>query len=212
MNRHVRKGMWCVRVFALGLLAILLIAQHEARAQNTIAISGKVTGENNQPLGGVAVQVQNTKTGTTTNTTGDFTVNAPSNAMLTFSYVGYNDTTVAVGGRTSLDIQLSTSTSQLNQVVVIGYGTASKRDLTGSIVKVDGKVVADKPNTNPVSSLQGRVAGLSVVNSGTPGQAPDIRIRGTSSIGNVHPLYVVDGIFNDNIDYINPNDIESIEV
>ena len=96
--------------------------------------------------------------------------------------------------------------------MVIGYGTASKRDLTGSIVKIDGKVVADKPNTNPVASLQGKVAGLSVVNSGTPGQAPDIRIRGTASIGNVHPLYVVDGIFNDNIDYINPNDIESIEV
>src|SRR4030095_4963942 len=78
--------------------------------------------------------------------------------------------------------------------------------------KIAGKEVADKPNTNPVSSLQGKVAGLSVVNSGTPGKAPDIRIRGTSSIGQVQPLYVVDGIFNDNIDYLNPNDIESIEV
>jgi TonB-linked SusC/RagA family outer membrane protein len=98
------------------------------------------------------------------------------------------------------------------QVVVIGYGTASKRDLTGSIVKISGKEVQDKPNTNPVSSLQGKVAGLSVVNNGTPGAEPDIRIRGTVSIGSVHPLYVVDGIFEDNIDYINPNDIESIEV
>ncbi|AHF16246.1 membrane protein [Niabella soli DSM 19437] len=100
----------------------------------------------------------------------------------------------------------------MDQVVVIGYGTANKRDLTGSIVKIDGKEVADKPNTNPVASLQGKVAGLSVVNSGTPGAAPDIRIRGTVSIGQVHPLYIVDGIFNDNIDFINPNDIESIEV
>jgi TonB-dependent SusC/RagA subfamily outer membrane receptor len=87
-----------------------------------------------------------------------------------------------------------------------------QRDLTGSIAKVSGKEVQDKPNTNPISSLQGKVAGLSVVNSGTPGAEPDIRIRGTVSIGQVHPLYVVDGIFEDNIDYINPNDIESIEI
>jgi TonB-linked SusC/RagA family outer membrane protein len=212
MNRHVRKGMCRIRVFTLVLLAILLSAQYGAHAQNTIAITGTVTGEGNQPLAGVTVQVQKTKLGTTTNTAGNFSINAPGNATIMFSYVGYNDTTIAVGGRTSLDVQLSLGAAQLNQVVVIGYGTANKRDLTGSIVKVDGKVVADKPNSNPVASLQGRVAGLSVVNSGTPGQAPDIRIRGTSSIGNVHPLYVVDGIFNDNIDYLNPNDIESIEI
>ena len=104
------------------------------------------------------------------------------------------------------------STQKMDEVVVIGYGTANKRDLTGSIVKIAGKDIADKPNTNPIASLQGKVAGLSVVNNGTPGAAPDIRIRGTVSIGQVHPLYVVDGIFNDNIDYLNPNDIESIEV
>ena len=79
-------------------------------------------------------------------------------------------------------------------------------------MKISGKEIADKPNTNPVASLQGKVAGLSVVNNGTPGAAPDIRIGGTISIGSVRPLYVVDGVFNDNIDYINPNDIESIEI
>ncbi len=88
----------------------------------------------------------------------------------------------------------------------------AKRDLTGSIVKVDGKQVADKPNPNPISSLQGQVAGLSVVNNATPGSTPDVRIRGTISIGSVHPLYVVDGNFQDNISYLNPNDIESIEI
>ena len=107
---------------------------------------------------------------------------------------------------------MQASSKSMDQVVVIGYGTASKRDLTGSIAKIAGKEVADKPNTNPVSSLQGKVAGLSLVNSATPGQQPDIRIRGTISIGSVKPLYVVDGIFNDNIDYINPADIESIEI
>ena len=104
------------------------------------------------------------------------------------------------------------SKNSMDEIVVIGYGTASKRDLTGSIVKIAGKEVADKPNTNPVASLQGKVAGLQVVNSGKPGQEPDIRIRGTVSKTQTKPLYVVDGIFNDNIDYLNPADIESIEI
>lgn len=101
---------------------------------------------------------------------------------------------------------------KIEEVVMIGYGTAKKRDLTGSIAKVSGSAVADKPNTNPISSLQGKVAGLSVINTGELNKEPDIRIRGTASRYGVKPLYVIDGIFNDNIDYINSNDIESIEV
>ena len=130
------------------------------------------------------------------------------------SSIGYTPKELKVNGQTQLSVSLTSSggTEVAQEVVVIGYGTSNKRDLTGSIAKISGKEIADKPNPNPVASLQGKVAGLSIVNSGTPGQAPDIRIRGTVSIGQVHPLYVVDGIFNDNIDYINPNDIESIEV
>ena len=103
-------------------------------------------------------------------------------------------------------------TDSLTEVVAIGYGKAKKRDLTGSIVKIEGSAVADKPNANPVASLQGRVAGLSIVNSGRLGQEPDIRIRGTISRYQTKPLYVVDGIFSDNISYINSNDIESMEI
>lgn len=175
-------------------------------------ITGKITGENNAPLGGVAIQVKGTSKGTTTNAEGLFSINADDKDVLVISYIGYETVEVPVAGRKEINFTLTAANKQLEQVVVIGYGTASKRDLTGSIAKVDGKVVADKPNTNPIASLQGRVAGLSVVNNGTPGQQPDIRIRGTVSIGQVHPLYVVDGIFNDNIDYLNPNDIESIEI
>src|SRR3954463_461907 len=153
MNRHVRKGMCRIRVFTLVLLAILLSAHFETKAQNTIAITGTVTGENNQPLAGVAVEGQKSKLATTTNTAGSFSLNAPSNATLMFSYVGYTDTTIALNGRTSLTVQLSAGASQLNQVVVIGYGTATKRDLTGSIARVAGKDVADKPNANPLASL-----------------------------------------------------------
>ena len=130
------------------------------------------------PLAGASVQVKGTTTGTTTNNEGNFSLTAPdANVTLVISSVGYDEQEIALAGRTDINVALATSTKVMDQVVVIGYGTASKRDLTGSIVKVSGKEVADKPNTNPVASLQGKVAGLSVVNSGTPGQEPDIRIR-----------------------------------
>lgn len=102
--------------------------------------------------------------------------------------------------------------TKIDEVVVIGYGTAKKRDLTGSISRVEGGIIADKPNANPVASLQGKVAGLNVVNSGQPKQTPDIRIRGTVSRYHTSPLYVIDGIFADNMDFVNSSDVESIEV
>jgi TonB-linked SusC/RagA family outer membrane protein len=176
------------------------------------ALTGKVTGEGDKLLSGVSVQVKGTNRGTTTNAQGTYSINVSNNDVLVFSYVGYETQELPVTGKTEINVSLLAAKSNLEQVVVIGYGTASKRDLTGSIAKVGGKEIADKPNTNPVASLQGKVAGLSVVNSGTPGAQPDIRIRGTVSIGQVHPLYVVDGIFTDNIDYLNPNDIESMEI
>jgi TonB-linked SusC/RagA family outer membrane protein len=177
-----------------------------------IRVSGKVTAEGGEILSGVSVSVKGSRTGTTTDVNGNYSISVPDDAVLVFSSVGYETQEVAVAGKTNISVILQQSSRKIDEVVVIGYGTANKRDLTGSIVKISGKDVADKPNTNPVASLQGRVAGLSVVNNGTPGQAPDIRIRGTISIGSVKPLYVVDGVFNDNIDYLNPNDIESIEI
>lgn len=178
-----------------------------------IQVTGKVTGPIGEPLPGVSVTIKGTQTGTTTDPQGNFSLTVPDeNVVLVFSYVGFTSQEIRVGNRTTVNVTLQASTQAMDEVVVIGYGTASKRDLTGSIVKISGREVADKPNTNPIASLQGKVTGLSVVNSGTPGRAPDIRIRGTASIGQVQPLYVVDGIFNDNIDYLNPNDIESIEV
>ena len=212
MKTCVRESMYMKRVFTLSLLAVFLCISLFTNAQSTVTVSGRVTDEANQPLGGVSVQVQKTKAGTTTDATGAFSISAASNAALMFTYIGFTDTTVMVDGRSSITVILSPSRTNLSEVVVIGYGVANRRDLTGSIVKVDGKVVADKPNSNPIASLQSKVAGLSVVNNGTPGGAPDIRIRGTGSFGNVHPLYVVDGILNDNIDFLNPNNIESIEI
>ena len=178
-----------------------------------IRVTGKVTSPTGEGIPGVSVSVKGSTVGTSTDAAGNFAITVPENATLVFSSVGFETQEVPVNNRTAIDVSMKESSGRsMDEVVVIGYGTASKRDLTGSIVKIAGKEVADKPNTNPVASLQGKVAGLSVVNSGTPGKEPDIRVRGTSSIGQVRPLYVVDGIFQDNINYINPNDIESIEV
>jgi len=176
-----------------------------------IRVSGRVTSSTGDPLGGVSISIKGSSGGTTTDLNGNFAITVPDNATLIFSSVGYEPKEVAVTGP-SMNVTLNQSVKIQEQVVVIGYGTSSRRDLTGSVTKVSGKEVQDKPNTNPIASLQGKVAGLSVVNSGTPGAEPDIRIRGTVSIGQVHPLYVVDGIFEDNIDFVNPNDIESIEI
>ena len=175
-------------------------------------VSGKITNSSGEPLFGVSIRIKGASGGTQTDANGNFSLTVPDKAVLILSYVGYDTQEVPVNDRTEINISMKTSEKVMDQVVVIGYGVANKRDLTGSIAKISGKDVADKPNTNPIASLQSKVAGLSIVNNGTPGAQPDIRIRGTVSIGQVHPLYVVDGIFNDNIDYINPNDIESIEV
>ncbi len=191
----------------------LIVVLSSALSFQDIKITGKITGANGEALSGVSITIKGSVKGTTTDNDGNFTLVVPERATLVVSYIGYQSQEVAVNSLSVINVKLAPSkTPALDEVVVIGYGQANKRDLTGSIVKIDGKEVADKPNPNPISSLQGLVAGLSVVNNGTPGAAPDIRIRGTISIGSVHPLYVVDGIFNDDISFLNPNDIESIEI
>jgi len=197
------------RILSNNLIVVKSTNEEENKA---VKVTGKITGENGAALSAVTVLEKGTSNGTSTDNNGNFTLTVDDNATLVVSSIGYETQEVKVSGRSVINITLKVSVKLADELVIIGYGTASRRDLTGSIVKISGKDIADKPNTNPVASLQGKVAGLSVVNNGTPGAAPDIRIRGTISIGQVHPLYVVDGIFNDNIDFLNPNDIESIEV
>lgn len=206
-----KKSLFKIRVTKQIMTAILLLSSFNLFAQQT-TVSGTVTSETGTPLTAVSVTVKGSSRGTSTNPEGRFTISVPSSSTLIFSSIGYINQEVPVAGKTTINITLANSNRELEQVVVIGYGTANKRDLTGSIVKISGREVADRPNTNPVASLQGKVSGLSIVNSGQPGQEPDIRIRGTISRYQTKPLYVVDGLFNDNINFINPADIESIEV
>lgn len=195
----------------LYLLAFLSICE-QVKAQD-INLSGKITATDGSPLPGASVLVRGTTLGVATDGEGVFWIKAPSqSSVLVISMIGMVTKEITVGTQTTLNVVLEEDSRALTEVVVIGYGTASKRDLTGSIVTIKGKDIADKPSVNPVASLQGKVAGLSIVNSGRPGEAPDVRIRGTNSINGVKPVYIVDGILNDNINFINPADIESIEV
>ena len=179
-------------------------------------VSGKVTDIRNQPLPGVTVVVKGTTQGTVTNFDGEYTLpNLPANATLQFSFVGMKTQEVVVGSQTSINVALEEETIGIDEVVAIGYGTTSKRAVTGSVMKIGGEKVMTTSTTNIAGALQGKAAGVQITrNSGDPNSDVNIRIRGTSSINSGGaPLIVVDGIpgamsLND----INPNDIQSIEI
>jgi TonB-linked SusC/RagA family outer membrane protein len=189
-----------------------------------IPIKGTVKDETGQPLPGASVKIKGASGGTMTDVNGNFAINVPSAAtVLVVSYTGYKTREVAVGNQTSLNIQLNSNDQSLNEVVVIGYGTARRSDLTGAVGSVKAEELQERPASSLNQALSGRLAGVQVnSNSGRPGGRSNVRIRGFSSINSSNnPLYVVDGIqlpvgnqaqASQAIDYINPNDIVSVEV
>ncbi|MFC6997198.1 SusC/RagA family TonB-linked outer membrane protein [Rufibacter roseus] len=196
------------------LLLINLLLLPSLYAQETLTVSGKVTGgTTSEPLIGASVQVKGATTGTQTDVNGQYSLsNVPANGTLVISYIGYLSQEIAVNGRNLLNIQLQSDAQTLEQVVVIGYGTQEKRDVTGSIVSLKAEEFEDVPVPNALNAIQGKAAGVLITNNGSPGSAPSIRIRGVGSINGLEPLYVVDGIFTNNIDFLNPNDIASMEI
>ena len=197
-----------MRNFILSFLALIALPTYMSGQ----VIKGRVLDQGGIGIPAAMVIATESKTSTDTDIDGNFNINAKVGEVLKISMVGFEAVSVKATAGAMTVIMMESQDTALKEVVVIGYGSARKRDLTGSIVRVEGKEIADRPNTNPIVSIQGKVAGLSVVNSGQPGSEPDIRIRGTISRYQTKPLYVVDGILNDNINFINPNDIESIEV
>lgn len=195
-------------VLNLLLFSVMLFAQQQ------INVTGTVTeGATGDPAIGVTVLVKGTAVGTVTDIDGKYTLNnVPADATLVFSYIGMTTIEEPVNGRMVINVVMSEDIQALEEVVVIGYGAARKRDLTGSIVSVSADEIANRPTTNILSSVQGKIAGVQIVNSGRAGQDPEVRIRGTNSINGYSPLYVVDGLFSDNINYLNPADIESMEI
>lgn len=194
-------------VFMLLLFSFMLPAQQ-------INVSGTVTeGATGDPAIGVTVLVKGTTLGTVTDIDGNYSLNnVPPDATIVFSYIGMLSVEEPLNGRTTVNVIMSEDVQALDEVVVIGYGTARKRDLTGSIVTISADEIANRPSANPLASLQGKVSGVQIVNSGRAGQDPEIRIRGTNSVNGYKPLYIVDGLFSDNINYINPADIQSMEI
>ena len=179
-----------------------------------IRVTGKVTGANNEPLGGVSVQEKGSNKGTTTNNSGEFAITVAEKAILVFSYIGYADKEVAVDGQNVVNVQLFPSDKQLDQVVVVGYGRQRRKDVTGAVSVVTAADIANRPIVDAAEALQGKASGVQVTsNSGKPGAGLTIRVRGSSSVsaGN-DPLYVVDGIPMTDISSFSPNDIESISV
>ncbi len=192
------------------LTFLCLLILNVASAQN-VTITGTVKDDSG-PITFATVLIKGTNRAVQTDANGNYTISVPANGTLLFSYLGYIPQEIVVTGKTKIDVTLKADTQNLEQVVVVGYGTQKKRDLTGAITSVNGDEIAKMPAINPLASLQGKVAGLTVVNSGGAGSQPVIRIRGISSTKNADPLYVVDGLLQDNIDFLNPADIESIDL
>jgi TonB-linked SusC/RagA family outer membrane protein len=185
-------------------------------------ITGTVTDEKGNPLPGVTVKVKGTTLGTLTDASGKYFLdNAPQNATLIFSFVGMTTLEIPSGGRVLIDVVLTEEAIGLDEVIVVGYGTKKKRDITGSISSISAKALAQSVPVSFTQSLQGRIAGVYVKsNSGQPGGGVSVRIRGIGGINNSEPLYIIDGIqmvggttdtYNA-LTMINPNDIESLEV
>ncbi|SNR63211.1 TonB-linked outer membrane protein, SusC/RagA family [Maribacter sedimenticola] len=184
-------------------------------AQNGISVSGTVTDNDGQPLPGASIIINGTTTGTQTDFDGLYALkDVPENGTLVISYIGYATQEISVNGQTTINISLSEDSQALDEVVVVGYGTQKKADLTGSITTIKTEDITRTPTSAAMQSLQGKVAGLQVVSSGAPGTGPTIRVRGIGSYvgGASDPLYVVDGTFFDDIDFLNTEDIETISV
>lgn len=182
-----------------------------AVAQQTV--TGRVTDDNDSPLPGVSIQVKNTLRGTYSDIDGSYTITASPSDTLEFSMVGMESQSVHVGTRNTINVQLLTATTRLDDVVVVGYGTQRVRDLTAPIASVKGEDLTRQLTSNVMQALQGQVSGVQIINSGVPGSGATVKIRGVGSIGDyANPLYVVDGVFVDNIDFLSPGDIEDITI
>ncbi|MDF2430610.1 MAG: hypothetical protein JWP44_241 [Mucilaginibacter sp.] len=202
------------RIFTIsGLVLLCIFFVSSAFAQN-VTIKGKVTdATTGEPLIGVSIAVKGTATGTQTDVNGAYSINAPSTATLAFTYIGYLSIQVPVNGQTIINAKLQTQNNELQQVVVIGYGTQRKIDNTGSVASVKGADIEKQASTNPLSALQGKVAGVNITNSGQPGSSPQVSIRGLGTVyGNVSPLFVVDGVWYSDISFLNNADIENVTV
>lgn len=215
-NELLWRFLHYAKIFLLGYaFQMILVGITFANAFQGVTISGKVTaGENDESLPGVNVVEKGTTNGAVTDIDGSYTVNVSAGAVLIFSSVGYNSEEITVSNRSIIDVVLIPDITQLEELVVVGYGTQKKSDLTGAIAGIDSQVITERGTTSPMESLQGSIAGVQVTNStGRVGDGFDVTIRGKNTFSDAtEPLYVVDGVVVNDIDFLNPQDIAKIDV
>jgi len=211
MKKHLKsrslKSCWM-------LSFILLFSVASAYGQRSVTGTVKEAGSD-EPLIGVNVVIKGTSQGTITDVDGNYTISVEESDTLRFSYIGYLPQEIAVAGKSVIDVALKVEAEALEEVVVVGYGTQRSRDLTSAIATIDNKELVKTPTPQAMQALQGKVPGVQIVSSGAPGTGPTVRIRGIGSLpgfGNSDPLYVVDGMFFEDIDFLNPSDIASLSV
>lgn len=193
----------------------LVVIKEKGQIIQDDIVKGKVTDKSSgQPLAGVTIQVKGSNAGTSTDNNGNYSIEVPDNAVLIISSVGYDNVEIPVNGKTIINISLQSSTTGLNEVVVVGYGTQKKSDLTGSVSRIKGEDVTLLPTQRVDQALQGKAAGVMVLNTdGAPGGNTTIRIRGMNSInGGNNALIVIDGLQGGDLNSLNPNDIASVEI
>jgi TonB-linked SusC/RagA family outer membrane protein len=178
-----------------------------------VSVSGKITDEKGDPFPGVTITIKGTSKGTNADINGSYLINAKSTDVLVFSNIGYAKQEIAVNGGGVINVSLKPDQEILNEVVVVGYGTQKRKDLTGSIASVKGDLFKDQPTTNALEGLEGRVAGVNIITpSAQPDVVPQIIIRGVSSLYQPNPIYIVDGIRQADINNINPQDIATVDI
>ena len=194
------------------LLLVALVSGSSLFAQNIDVHGVIVDKKTGEALIGATILQKGATNGATTGTTGEFTITAPQNSVLMVSYIGYVSQEIKVTTESQLRIELEEVNKALEEVVVIGYGTSKARDLTAPVSVVKSDDLMRRTTGSAMGALQGSVAGVQVITNGSPGSSPTVRIRGVGSLNNENPLYVVDGMFFDNIDFLNTNDIADMTI
>ena len=226
---HKSKSKSVFSTFKIGLLSMIIClgTQFATANSNTIlsktalgdkiqsTVTGIVTDSYGTPLPGASIVEKGTTNGTQTDFDGNFTIDVGSDAILVFSYIGFTTQEVAVGVQTSINVSMAEDASALDEVVVTGYTTQTRGDLTGSVGSVDVSEATKAPIVNAAEALQGRVSGVTITNNGSPGSSPTVRIRGYGTGNSNDPLYIIDGVQTDDasiLNSINPADIDQMNV
>src|SRR5690606_25086216 len=185
----------------------------DSTVEANIIVKGTVTSASDQQtIPGVNILIKGTSIGTVTDFNGEYTLEAPEDGTLVFSSIGYAAQEISINGREAIDVALADDLQNLEEVVVVGYGTRLKEELSGSVSSITSAKMNNSTEATAMGRIQGQVSGVTITNSSTPGGSANIRIRGLGTINDSNPLYVIDGIPVGPSNDINPNDIESISI